>query len=210
MQQHTGVPPIIMQQVQPAFMHAATQSQQPWIMAQQAASPLVQVTQQPSFVISTLQAPIVRLQQQTVIPFIMQHMLHIPPAIMVQRFCIMAQAAASSHTQVIFIPPVHFSTFIVQRGTMTMFGVAAIGVPAGIPVLIPAIAVRSIIIAVAMGRPSVWCRVPNGSTAGTRNGSEIPDWKLISSRTGVELLHELDQLGRVKPRGLSRRTPNPG
>jgi hypothetical protein len=154
-QQHTGVPPIIRQQVQPAFMHAATQSQQPWIMSQQALSPLVQVTQQPSLVISTLHAPIVRLQQQTVIPFIMQHRLHIPPAIMAHRFCIMAQAVGSSQLQVTFIPPVTFSTFMVQRGTMTMFGVVVAGMLVGIPVPIPAIAARSIIIAVATGRPSL-------------------------------------------------------
>lgn len=142
-----------MQQVQPAFMQAAMQSQQPWIMSQQALSPLVQVTQQPSLVISTLHAPIVRLQQHTVMPFIMQHTLHMPPAIMVQRFCIMAQAVGSSQVQVIFIPPAHFSTFMVQRGTITMFGVAVVGAPIGIPVFIPAIAARSIIIAVATVSP---------------------------------------------------------
>jgi hypothetical protein len=71
-QQQTGVPPIIMQQVHPAFMQAATQSQQPWIMSQQALSPLVQVITQPSLVISHLHAPIVRLQQHTIMPFIMQ------------------------------------------------------------------------------------------------------------------------------------------
>lgn len=157
MQQQTGVPPIIRQQVQPPFMHAVRQSQQPWIMAAQAASPLVQVTQQPSLVISTLHAPMVRLQQHTIMPFIMQHTLHMPPAIMVHRFCIMVQAAASSHTQVIFIPPVTFSTFMVQRGTIIMFGLAA-GIPAPIPIGIdppmPVIAVRSIIIAVVMIRSS--------------------------------------------------------
>ena len=149
--QQTGVPPIIRQQVQPAFMHAVMQSQQPWIMSQQALSPLVHVTMQPSFVISTLHAPIVRLQQQTIMPFIMQQTLHMPPAIMVHRFCIMVQAAASSHTQVIFIPPFTFSTFMVQRGTIIMFGVAA-GMPApiGIAPPMPVIAVRSIIIAVVM------------------------------------------------------------
>jgi len=152
MQQQTGVPPIIRQQVQPAFMHAATQSQQPWIMSQHALSPLVQVTMQPSFVISTLQAPIVMLQQHTVMPFIMQHILHMPPAIIVHRFCIMAQAAASSQTHVIFMPPAIFSTFIVQRGTITMFGVPVAGIPVGIPVVMFAIAARSIIIAVAIGR----------------------------------------------------------
>lgn len=148
MQQQTGVPPIIMQQVQPAFMHAIMQSQQPWIIASHILSPLVQVTQHPSFVISTLQAPIVRLQVQTTIPFIMQQQETIPPAIIVQRFCIMVQAVGSSQTQVIFIPPAHFSTFIVQRGTMTMFGV--IGVPVAVPVMPVVIPARSIIIAVVM------------------------------------------------------------
>lgn len=156
-QQQTGVPPIIRQQVQPPFIHAIRQSQHPWIMAAQAASPLVQVTQHPSFVISTLHAPMVRLQQHTTIPFIMQHTLHMPPAIIVHRFCIMVQAAASSQVQVIFIPPAHFSIFIAQRGTITMFG-AAVGIPdpipIGIPEPIPVIAVRSIIIAVVMIRSS--------------------------------------------------------
>jgi hypothetical protein len=58
-------------------------------------------------------------------PFIMQHMLHMlhmPPAIIWQRFCIMAQAAVSVQVQVIFMPPWHFSTLKVQRGTITMFG----------------------------------------------------------------------------------------
>jgi hypothetical protein len=133
MQQQTGVPPIIRQQVQPPFMQAIRQSQQSWIMSQQALSPLVQVTQQPSFVISTLQAPIVRLQVQTIMPFILQQTLHIPPAIMAQRFCIIVQAAASSHMQVIFIPPEIFSSFMVQRGTITMLGaIDGIPMPVGI------------------------------------------------------------------------------
>ena len=42
-----------------------------------------------------------------------------PPASMVQRFCIMLQAIASSQVQVIFMPPVHFSILMVQRGTIT-------------------------------------------------------------------------------------------
>jgi hypothetical protein len=155
-QQQTGVPPIIRQQAAPAFMQAATQSQQPWIIASQALSPLVQVTTHPSRVISHLQAAIVMLQQQTVIPFIVQQTLHIPPAVIWQRFCIIARAVGSSQTQVTFIPPDTFSTFMAQRGTMTMFG-AIIPVPAGtggppipmpIPGIIPAIplAGRSIII----------------------------------------------------------------
>lgn len=147
MQQQMGVPPIIRQHAQPAFMQPMMQSQQAWIMSQHILSPLVQVRQQPLAVISHLHMPIVRLQQLTIMPFIVQHMLHIPPAIIVQRFCIMVQAAGSSQEQVIFIPPAHFSTFIAQRGTITMFGGAA-GVGAMFPV--PVIIERSIIIAVVM------------------------------------------------------------
>jgi len=132
-------------------MQAMRHSQQPWIMSQQALSPLVQVTQQPSLVISTLHAPIVRLQVQTIMPFIMQQTLHMPPAIIVHRFCIMVQAAGSSHMQVIFMPPAHFSTFMVQRGTMTMFGVVlGMPLPIGIVLPMPVIALRSIIIVVVM------------------------------------------------------------
>jgi len=90
MQQQTGQPFIIMQQVQPAFMQAFMQSQQPWIISQHLASPLVQVMTQPSFVISTLHIPIIRLQ--------LQHMLHLQPAIILHRFCIIVEAVASSHT----------------------------------------------------------------------------------------------------------------
>jgi len=143
-----------MQQVQPAFMQADMQSQQPWIMSQQPLSPLVQVTTQPSLVISHLHMPIIMLQQQTIIPFIMQQQLTIPPAIMEQRFCIMAQAAGSEHVQVIFIPPVHFSILNMQRGTITIFGAMGADVP-GIPipeVPIPGIPMvgRSIIIVPVM------------------------------------------------------------
>ena len=124
--QQTGMLFIIMQQVQPAFIMAVMQSQQAWIMAQQSVSPLVQVMRTPSSVISHLHMPIVRLQQQTIMPFIIMQQLHMPPAIIVQRFCIMPADILSSQVQVIFMPPVHFSIVIVQRGTIIMF------VPAGI------------------------------------------------------------------------------
>jgi hypothetical protein len=121
-------------------------------MSQQALSPLAQVTVQPSLVISTLHAPMVKLQVQTTIPFIMAQTLHIPPVIIVQRFCIMVQAVASSQVQVIFIPLAVFSIFIMQRGTITMFGaIVGIPVPIGMGLPIPVIAVRSIMIAVVMG-----------------------------------------------------------
>jgi len=100
---------------------------------------------------SHLHMPMVRLQQLTIIPFIMQQQLTIPPAIIVHRFCIIEQATESSQTQVIFIPPVHFSTFMVQRGTIMKFGPAgvAVGAPIGdVPGIV--IPVRSIIIVLVM------------------------------------------------------------
>src|SRR5262249_33136465 len=74
-------------------------------MAMQPASPLVHVQTQPSLVISHLHMPIIRLQLHTIMPFIMQVHEHMLPASIVNRFCIMARATASSHVQVIFIPP---------------------------------------------------------------------------------------------------------
>ena len=131
--QQTGMLFIIMQQVQPAFIMAVMQSQQAWIMSQQALSPLVQVMQTPSSVISHLHMPIVRLQQQTIMPFIIMQQLHMPPAIIVQRFCIMLQAILSSQVQVIFMPPVHFSIFIVQRGTIMPSWPGHVGIVAPCP-----------------------------------------------------------------------------
>jgi hypothetical protein len=138
MQQQTGVPPIIMQQAQPAFMQPMMQSQHAWIISQHILSPLVQVMVHPLAVISHLHMPIVMLQQHTIMPFIVQHMQHMPPAIIVQRFCIMVQAAGSSQVQVTFIPPGHFSTFIAQRGIIIMFGaMPLIGMVIPIPMPMP-------------------------------------------------------------------------
>jgi hypothetical protein len=77
--------------------------------------------QTPSLVVSHLHIPIVRLQQQTIMPFIMQQQLHMPPASMEQRFWTMPHACFSSQLHMIFIPPAHFSIFMVQRGTMDQF-----------------------------------------------------------------------------------------
>ena len=143
-----------MQQVQPAFIMAIMQSQQAWIIAQHSASPLVQVMQQPSSVISHLHMPIIMLQQQTIMPFIIMQQLHMPPAIIVQRFCIIAGRHLVVAVQVIFMPPLHFSIFMVQRGTIIICGVVGI-VP--VPPIAPDIIVhsrhhagRSIIIAVVI------------------------------------------------------------
>jgi hypothetical protein len=147
------MPFIITQQGQPAFIMAVQQSQQAWIMAQQSLSPLVQVNVHPLSVISHLHMAIVRLQQQTIMLFIIMQQLHMPPAIMVQRFCIMPTAIAPSLVQVIFMPPSHFSIFIVQRGNIIMFmpvGIVPdipmpVGIVPGIPMpVMPVIAPRSI------------------------------------------------------------------
>jgi hypothetical protein len=78
-------------------------------------------------------------------------MLHMPPAIMVQRFCIMAHAVGSVQSHIIFMPPAHFSTLKVQRGTIIMFGAIAgaepiIGlVPMPVIPVIAAVGIRSVI-----------------------------------------------------------------
>jgi hypothetical protein len=127
------------QQVQPSFIMALTQSQQAWIMSQQPLSPLMQVMQTPSLVISHLHMPMVRLHMQTMVPFIMQQTLHFEPAIIEHRFCSMLQAILSSHTQVIFMPPVHFSILMVQRGIiMPVMAGALVGIAPVMPgIIIP-------------------------------------------------------------------------
>jgi hypothetical protein len=63
--------------MQPASMHFIMQSQQACTISQQALSPVVQVMQQPSFVISHLQVHMVMLHWHIIMPFIMQQQLHI-------------------------------------------------------------------------------------------------------------------------------------
>jgi hypothetical protein len=127
---------IITQQVQPSLSMQAMQSQHAWIISQ-------------------VHMPIVRLQQQTIIPFIIMQQLHMPPASIRHRFWTMPHATLSSQEQTIFMPPVHFSIFSVQRGTINQLGAAGIAVGApgiGAPIpgtLMPVIAipVRSITVA---------------------------------------------------------------
>ncbi len=126
-------------------------------MAEQVGSPLVHVMQTPSSVASYLQWAMVRLQEHTVIPFMTQQQLQSPPAIMVQRFWSIAAETLSSQAHTIFMPPVHFSNVIVQRGTIIMFvpagAVAVVPItPVGPVMLTPAIPfpARSVIIAVVI------------------------------------------------------------
>jgi hypothetical protein len=77
--QQTGVLFIITQQVQPSLSMHEMQSQQAWIISQHFGSPLVQVMHTPLSVMSHLHMPIVRLQQQTIMPFIIMQQETIPP-----------------------------------------------------------------------------------------------------------------------------------
>jgi hypothetical protein len=77
---------------------------------------------------------------------------------MLHRFCIMLAAVGSSQVQVTFMPPVHFSNFIVHRGTIIMFGIIGAPLAGIIPVPMPIpgmpIPVRSImIVLVIAGTP---------------------------------------------------------
>lgn len=142
--------------MQPAFMQAIMQSQQAWHIAQQSSSPLVQVMQTPILTSVHSHLHIDKLHWHIIMPFIMQQQLHMAPAIILHMFCKVAAATSSSQRQVIFMPPLHFSIFIVQRGTMhicmplgAMPGIAPplIGEPIELPEPIIAL---SIIIMLAM------------------------------------------------------------
>jgi hypothetical protein len=181
---------IITQQVQPAFIMQDMASQHDWIISQHLASPEVQVTQTPSLVISHLHMPIVRLQQQTTMPFIMTQQLHMPPAIMEQRFCTTLHAVLSSQLQVIFMPPLHFSNFIVQRGTIIQLAVG-IDVGAVIPldptpgIPMPGMPMtdRSIIIVLVMIRSPFW-PTPGRPNCGrkSREPCHRRPWPVVASR----------------------------
>jgi len=131
-------------------------------MSQQALSPLVQVKQTPILVFVHLHMAIIMLHWHMHMPFIMQQHEHMPPASILHMFCSVTAETSSSHVQVIFMPPVHFSSFISQRGTMAILPPA--GIMAGIPPMgmvepiepIGLIIARSNIIAVDIGPNSFW------------------------------------------------------
>lgn len=131
------MPFIMRQQVQPAFIMAVMQSQQAWHISQHLASPLMQVMQQPSSVVSQRQLHMQRLQLHIIMPFMVQQRVHIPPASDMHMFCIMLVDIASSHSQVIFIPPLQCSSVILQRGTIIpIIGELIIGEPIDMPLII--------------------------------------------------------------------------
>jgi hypothetical protein len=178
--QQTGVLFMQQQQTQPAAIMVAMQSQQAWIILQHWSSPEVQVMTHPSLVMSHLHMPMVRLQPQTTIPFIMQQSEHMPPWSIMHRFCIMLQAIGSSQEQVIFMPPLIFSIFMVHRGTMSMFGIIGAAVPPigddampGMPMEGIPMPVRSIIIVFAIDPYSSRSRLG----APVRRTSPAHEWR---------------------------------
>jgi hypothetical protein len=121
-------------------------------------------------------------------PLIVQHRPSIPPAIILHVFCKVAAAISSSHVQVIFMPPAHFSIFIVQRGTMHMLGMIAdmlgiwpiIGIELDMPMVVPTTP-RSIIIALDI--TTLLCHV-GASKRGAAKNSQTVDRR---SRTAPRL-----------------------
>ncbi len=85
--------------------------------------------QQPSFVNSHLQMPIVKLHWQQVMPLQVQQQLHKPSASILQRFCNVPRATSSSQRQWILQPVEVFSNFTVQRGNTHQLALA--GEPVG-------------------------------------------------------------------------------
>ena len=104
------------QLIQPASIIWLQQSQQAGIILVAMGSPLVQAIVRPLGMFSHLQVAIISAQVQQGIPFIRQQQVHIAPGLIAHRFCIIETAIASSLVQVIFIPPLIFSIFMVQRG----------------------------------------------------------------------------------------------
>jgi len=163
-QQQTGMEFIIMQQVMPGIIMAFMQSQQAWIIFSQFLSPDVQVIMQPISVISILHIPIIpMLQQQQHMPFIIMQQETIPPAIMLQRFCIIMAAVLSSQVQVMVMPPSHLAIIIVPRGIIMpgmlddsgiIIGMRPImGMFMGMPIIpppMPMLVIRSLVIVVFM------------------------------------------------------------
>jgi len=126
-------------------------------MSQQALSPEVHIIIMPSEVISHLHMPMVMAQVITGMPFIIMQQLIMPPAIILHMLCIMLHCILSSQQQVIFMPPSHFSIFMVQRGMAIMLGMLIPGIIPGIIMPLPIIPIsfiRPVIIVVIIGLPS--------------------------------------------------------
>jgi hypothetical protein len=121
---------------------------------------------------------IVRLQQQTIMPFIMQQQLHAPPISDMHRFCMVLQATLSSHTHMIFMPPVHFSIVTLQRGTMIVdmgdimpgMVVPIPGIEPGMPIVV---LIGFIIVAIMSASPRKSCGTVSPCVRRFATGGEV-------------------------------------
>jgi hypothetical protein len=89
------------------------------------------------------------LQHIVIMPFIIMQQESIAPPIELQRFWSMDLLIASGQTQQIFIPSLHFSMVIVQRGTIIMFIGAVPGVVivlAPMPIIVQSIGIMLVIV----------------------------------------------------------------
>jgi hypothetical protein len=135
MQQQTGIPFMHIMIVQPGIIMLVMQSQQACIILTAIASPLVHIMVQPMSINSTLVMPMVMLQQQHIMPFIMQQQLIMALGIIMHKFCIMVADILSSHMQVTFIPLAIFSNCMVQRGIIMGFIIPMpMFMPLGMPI----------------------------------------------------------------------------
>lgn len=106
--------------------------------------------------------PIVMLQFIIIIPFIIMQQLTMLPLSIVHRFCSMLADIASSQMHIIFMPPSHFSIFMVQRGMTIMF-MPVVPVMGGFMVMPGIIICRSIVIIVGVFLKLVdWLKTYNG------------------------------------------------
>jgi hypothetical protein len=122
LQQHTDVPSMQMLQSQPALMQAQTQLLQASIRLQQFLSPLQQVKQTPFWTAVHSHSHTHRSHWQTTLPFCVQQKLILPPDRTLHDSCSVAACCSLLQVQMNFTPPLHFSTFIVQQGTLLLTG----------------------------------------------------------------------------------------
>lgn len=166
-------------QEQPFFIITVQHSPQAWIISQHWTSPLVQVMHTPESVISQRQMPMMKLTWHTCMPFIIMLYEHIPPITMEHKCWTILAAVLSLKVQWILTPPVHFSIFMEQQGTMTIL-LGMEGVEAGVgatrePTLGTVVVVRSIITVARIGNSFHLARNQCGSLPERAGGRpELP------------------------------------
>lgn len=111
--QQTGIPPIIMTACMPIAIIFFIISPADWIIAAVSLSPEVQQIFIPSSVFSMRQQPIIPIDRLIMgIPLVIIMTVGAAPIVMSHMACIIPHIPASSHEQVIIMPPSIFSIFM--------------------------------------------------------------------------------------------------